>query len=122
MQAGAELQLTNPEENPMKTILYVSAFALLIGAAQAADSMSGPNQTATPNAMQDDHMSGGHMSGGHMSGGMMKSKSKKHKAAMHGQAMKGDAMKGGAMTSTAGMKHDGGMSGMKHDDGMAGPH
>ena len=88
----------------MKTIVYVSVFALLIGAAQAADSMSGPGQT--DNAVQ------GAQSGA-MTKGMKHDKTMK-RAMKHDSmkgAMKGDAMKSGAMSSPD-----------KHDDSMAGPH
>lgn len=113
----------------MKTILYVSALALLVGAAQAADSMSGPAPAS------DDHMSGGMtkddgMKHDAMKGGMkhdgMKHDGMKHtamkggmkhdsmKGGMKHDAMKGDAMKGDAMSSQDSMKHDDSMSGPQH--------
>ena len=86
----------------MKTIVYVSVFALLIGAAQAADSMSGQPDNAMQGAQS------GAMTKGMKHGKTMK-RAMKHDS-MKG-AMKGDAMKGGAMSSPD-----------KHDDSMAGPH
>ncbi len=71
----------------MKTLLFVSAFAVFLGAAYAGDAMSSGKPDAATHKTRHHAMHA--MSGGAMSGSVM------HGGAMQGGAMGGNAMRGG---------------------------